>query len=278
MVRVTLRWTMIALAVALLGPIAAWLCRPIRGLDGGPVSTMLVGTAVAPAIVRTLLVFALALLFGAGVSKILGWRLGSFVAGVTLAWPAIEHSGVSQLVRIAGETPIMTKLAIEGGVLLAMVLGIAWILHRLDPGIDKLPDAVRGVVPGAGGVIAGAMAAGTLAMFVVLLVAIGDQRMQIFAAAIVGALLAGTVARFIGPGPGPVTAMLGLVLAAIAAPLLTGLMAGDDLVESAYLGSMLNLGRLTPMMWASGALIGVPIGSSWAESMLERQPQSTATA
>ena len=269
---------MIALAMALIGPVAAWLCRPIRGLDGGPVATMLVSDSVTPSIVRTLLAFVLAMAFGAIVSKFFGWKLGSFVAGVSLAWPAVEHSGVSQLIRIASETPIMTKLAVEGGLLMALALGIALVLHRLDPGIDKQENAIRGIVPGPGGVIAAALAAGTLAGIVVLLVAIGDQRMQLFASAIVGALLAGTVARFIGPGQGPEAAMLGLMLVAIIAPLLTNLMAGADLVESSYLGSLLNIGRLTPMVWVSGALIGVPIGTSWAESMLERQPQASAAS
>ena len=104
----------------------------------------------------------------------------------------------------------------------------------------------------------------------------GEERAQAFAAAVVGSILAGAVARFIGPYPGPVTAMLGLLILAVVAPLLTGMMAGADLVESAYTGSMLNLGRLTPMLWASGALVGVPIGTAWAESMFERQPQANA--
>jgi hypothetical protein len=86
------------------------------------------------------------------------------------------------------------------------------------------------------------------------------------------------VARFVGPYPGPSMAFLGLLLVAVVAPLLTRMMAGADLIEVAYNGTLLNLGRLTPMLWASGAFVGVPIGTAWAESMFEKHPQgATAT-
>ena len=262
--------------MVLVGPVAAWLCRPIRGVDGGMISTALTSASVGPAVVRAVLAMALAALFGAGVARTLGWRLGCFVAGVVLAWPAWEHAGVAQLVRATGDPSIMTTLAIEGGLMLALTLAMALALFRADPGIDRKPEALQGAVPGIGGLIAAALAAGALAGFAVLLVAMGEERAQAFAAAVVGSILAGAVARFIGPYPGPVTAMLGLLILAVVAPLLTGMMAGADLVESAYTGSMLNLGRLTPMLWASGALVGVPIGTAWAESMFERQPQANA--
>lgn len=271
MIRTTLRWMMISLAVMVVGPVAAWLCRPIRGIDGGMISTVLVGDSVGPAIIRLLLAMGLATLFGAGVSRLLGWRLGCFVAGVVLAWPAWEHTGVAQLIRSTGDPSIMTSLAIEGGALLALTLGTALLIFRVDPGIDRRPEVLPGVVPGVGGVIAAALAAGTLAGIVVLIVAIEDQRAQAFAAAVVAGIIAGTVARFIGPYPGPSTAILGLLIVAIAAPILTGMLAGPDLVEAAYDGTLLNMGRLTPMLWASGAFVGVPIGTAWAESMFERQ-------
>lgn len=276
MARTTLRWIMIAIAALVIGPIAAWLCRPMRGTDGGMISTVLVSSAVGPAVIGTLLAMAMATLFGAIVSRMLGWRLGCFVAGAALAWPAWEHAGVVQLLRESGDPSIMLKMAIEGAALLGIALGAAFLLYRVDPGIDRKPDAIKGAVSGVGGVIAAMLAAATLAGFVVLIVAIEEQRAQAFAAAAVAAIAAGTVARFIGPSPSPSAAMLGLLLAAIAAPLLTMRLAGPDLIEAAYNGSMLNLGRLTPMLWASGALVGVPIGSAWAESMFERQPQTTA--
>lgn len=268
---------MIALAVVVIGPIAAWLCGPIRGTDGGMISTALVSATVAPAIVRTLLAVGLATLFGAGVARLFGWRLGCFVAGAVLAWPAWEHAGVTQLIRETGDASIMSRLAIEGGVMMAITLSAAFLLYRVDPGIDRTPGALGGVATGIGGVIAASLAAAALAGFVVLVIATDELRAQAFAASVVGAICAGTVARFIGPSPGPSTAILGLLIAAIAAPLLTGMLAGPDLVESAYTGTLLNLGRLTPLLWASGALVGVPIGTAWAESMFERQQQSPAT-
>ena len=67
--------------------------------------------------------------------------------------------------------------------------------------------------------VAAALAAGTLAGIVVLIIAIGEQRAQAFAAAAVAGILAGTVARFIGPYPGPSTAILGLLIVAIVAPI-----------------------------------------------------------
>ena len=278
MVRTVFRWIVIALAALVVGPVAAWLCRPMRGTDGGMTATILVDSEVGPAFIRTLLAFALAMLFGAGVARVLGWRLGCFVAGVVLAWPAWEHAGVAQLIRETGEPSIMPRLAIEGALFLGAALGASFLLYRVDPGIDRKPDAMGGVVSGFGGVLAAALAAGTLASIVVLIVAIEEHRAQAFAAAAVAAIAAGTVARFVGPSPAPTTAMLGLLLAAIVAPLLTMQLAGADLIEAAYNGSMLNLGRLTPMLWASGALVGVPIGTAWAESMFERQPQPTAAA
>jgi len=278
MARTTFRWIMIAIAVLIVGPVAAWLCRPIHAADGGMPSTMLVNSSVGAAIVRTLLALALAALFGAGVSRLLGWRMGSFVAGVALAWPAWEHAGIAPLLRATADPGIMNTIAIESVVLVGLALAASLLFFRLDPGIDRRPNAIAGAVPGVGGVIAAALAAGTLAGIVALLIAIGDQRAQAFAAAAVAGIAAGTVARFIGPSQSPIVGMLGLLLAAVVAPLLTGLMAGPDLVESAYIGSMLNLGRLTPMLWASGALVGVPIGTAWAESMFDRQPQQTAVA
>jgi len=269
---------MIAIAALVIGPIAAWLCRPMRGTDGGMISTVLVGSAVGPAILGSLLAMAMATLFGALVARMLGWRLGCFVAGVTLAWPAWEHAGVVQLLRVSGDPSIMPRLAIEGAALLGLALGAAFLLYRVDPGIDRKPDAIKGVVSGVGGFVAAALAAGTLAGIVALLVAIEEQRAQAFAAAAGAAIAAGTIARFIGPSPSPTAAMLGLLLVSIVAPLLTMQLTGADLIEAAYIGSMLNLGRLTPMLWVSGALVGVPIGSAWAESMFERHEHSTVAA
>ncbi len=278
MLNATLRWIMIGLAVVVVGPLAAWLCRPIQGMDGGLTATALVSVDPGQSIIRTLLAFLLAAAFGVLVARLLGWRLGSFVAGVVIAWPAWEHAGSSQLIRMIGEPSVMTKFAIEGALLLAIALVVSLLLFKADPGIDRKPDPVKGVVEGPGGLIAASLASAVLASFLVLLIAIGEARGQAFAAAAVASVLAGTVARFVGPAPGPLTGMLGLLIAAAAAPLVTAQLAGADLVENAYTGSLLNLGRLTPMLWASGALIGVPIGTAWAESMFERQAQpSTAS-
>ncbi|MCB9847704.1 MAG: hypothetical protein H6814_04750 [Phycisphaeraceae bacterium] len=278
MARTTLRWIMIAIAVLLVGPIAAWLCRPMTGADGGLAATMLVTSETGPAIMRTLLAFALVAVFGAGVSVLMGWRLGSFVAGVALAWPAWEHAGVAQLIRETADSSIIVRLAIEGAILMSAALAVSMCCYRLDRGIDRKPGALAGAVPGIGGHIAAALAAGTLAGILALVIAIGEHRSQAFAAGVVAAIAAGCVARFIGPSQGPFAGMLGLLLTALAAPLLTRMMAGADLVESAYVGSMLNLGHLTPMLWASGALVGVPIGTAWAESMFEKQAPQSATA
>lgn len=269
---------MIGLAVVVVGPVAAWLCRPIQGMDGGYTATALVSTDPGLSIVRTLLAFLLAMVFGVLVARLLGWRLGSFVAGVVIAWPAWEHAGAAQLIRMTGEPVVMTKFAIEGGALLAVAVAVSMLLFRADPGIDRKKDPVKGVVDGVGGLIAASLASAVLASVLVLLIAIGEARGQAFAAAAVAAVLAGTGARFIGPMPGPLTGMLGLLLAAVAAPLVTAQLAGPDLVENAYTGSLLNLGRVTPLLWASGALIGVPIGTAWAESMFERQAQPSVAS
>jgi len=188
MARTVLRWILIALALAIAGPILAWLCRPIRAVDGGLTATVLVNGAVGPAILRSVLALTIVLLFGAGVSRLMGWRLGAFVAGCALAWPAWEHAGVAQLIRTMDDPGVMTMLAIEGGLLVGAVTAIAFTIHWADPGIDHRSDALRGVVPGIGGLIASALAAATLASIVVMLVAQSELRAQAFAAAVFGAI------------------------------------------------------------------------------------------
>jgi hypothetical protein len=119
------------------------------------------------------------------------------------------------------------------------------------------------------------MAALIAAALVTWLVAVEPLKGQTIAACMIAGVAAGGFSRAASPRDGaltPVPALIAMALLAAAGPLSALVVTGSSNVVSAAIGHKLfALAMPMPFDWLAGAFWGVPLGLSWAESMVEKQ-------
>jgi hypothetical protein len=100
---------------------------------------------------------------------------------------------------------------------------------------------------------------------------------QTLAAAVVAGITGTLVGRIVSHRA-PLGSFLagGLLLAAIG-PAAGAIIDGQALVERVYAGTGFTLARIMPLDWIAGILIGVPVGASWAASMVQKHAPQTAS-
>ncbi|MFY7896496.1 MAG: hypothetical protein ACOVP8_09710, partial [Phycisphaerales bacterium] len=84
----SLRWGMLLLAFAVVGPLASLPLAAVRDADGGHAMSMLVNDGVFPGVLAALLVFAAALALGAAGSFLFSTGWACAYAGIVVAWGA----------------------------------------------------------------------------------------------------------------------------------------------------------------------------------------------
>jgi len=128
----------------------------------------------------------------------------------------------------------------------------------------------------ASGETALALASGLVACGLVAWVAAQDDvKGQTIAAASFGGIAAGTLARVLAPRAAAWVVVLGAALAGVAGPMLAMQFGAERMLAGLFSddfgGSLARIGRIAPLDWAAGVLMGTPIGMSWAGSMVEKR-------
>lgn len=299
--KATVRWALFFAALLGLGPALWLLTHGLRAADGvSPTSPGLAGAAgLAIGVVVVVLLGGMGML----VARLTSLRWGVFVAGVAAAWAAAGVGGggggssgggggaLADVLRTAPASAL-GSLAVEGFVLGAVlvvgVIGMHWAAGR-RPGGDHDPAragwrggdhahrahahhrdetwAARVGLADLATSVAVAVAAGFI---VPALVAQSGLKGQTVAGALLAGLLAATAGSFLSRrwGHSPIGPAVGLAIVAGAAPLVASLMVpAGSLVRLANDGSILAAAKALPLDWVAGALLGIPLGLAWGQSL-----------
>lgn len=280
MIHATIRWAAYLTALLILGPIAGMAIGSLRASDGGLDATPLLCTAPATGIIIGVAIILGAGLVGAITARFVGWTPGMSTAGIIIAWAAWRGGDVQVMLRQTQSGATLKTLAMEGAILgIAAILAAALILAAANDLKEKSQPFARRLVgqfksglgsPGVALAIPVAIIAGAVAVW---LVAQGSLKGQVFAAGIASGILGAAAGRIVDLEAKAITFIAAAALLCVLGPI-AGLLkhgGGGGMVQAAYAGELFALANLTPMDWLAGAFVGVPIGMSWAASMIEKR-------
>ena len=268
--KVILQWVFVGVAALVVGPIAGWAVSAQLGVDGSGDATMLLGASPMVGVLGHGGAFLLAAGLGLVVTRVLGGRYGLFCAGVVLAWGAARSGRVEAVLAADPVSGVLTTLAFEGLILAAATAALAWLVCRdtQHENPAKQEKAISGetVLAIAAGLVAGGIGA--------WLAAQDDLKGQTIASAGVGGALGAVAARVFAHRSAGWAVVLGVCLAGVAGPLLASRVGLEMVLGGLFRGditrSLASLVRIAPLDWAAGALMGVPIGMTWAGSLVEK--------
>jgi hypothetical protein len=293
MSKAVLHWSLVALALFVFGPLAGSLTGSLRAADGGPAATLLVCTTPAKGVLVALGVMALAAVPGLIAARLVGVSSGMMAAGLTLAWASWRTGTVDEILRVAQSDRPLWTMAGEGalvgvlGILLAATIVAAgkpdhgFGDQEAGPADAAGPPASTATVPvrlagslklgfsghGVGVGLPAAIAAGAGAAW---LIAIEPNKGQCVVAACLAGLAAAAVGRVVEYRTPAVTLFLAMAVLAIVGPISAAFIQ-RDVVGASLAGNLFHLSYLIPLDWTAGALIGIPLGASWAASMIDKR-------
>ncbi|MEO1584267.1 MAG: hypothetical protein AAFR96_06815 [Planctomycetota bacterium] len=262
--RLAIAWIPALASAVVLGPLAGALIARLTSTDGGPHATLLVNQTP---IIGFACALGIGLLAAAG-----GWlgvrirspNVGLFSAGIVLAWAAARSGRVDEMVISSHASPF-PRLMLEGLVIALVALLLVEVIRRcrrVAPPEPALADTARATAIG--------LVAATGAAWVI---AADTHKGQTIAAAAAAGALGAAVARMMLVSIPPRTLVVIPAALAIAAPALAQVMSSDAL-ESGFAGTITRLGRIAPLDWLAGGLIGIPLGLVWTDSIAEPQPSA----
>lgn len=293
-----IRWTIYLIALFVAGPAAGALVGAVHAVDGGPASP-LVSASPGLGLASAIGAMVIALVLGLVASKVLGLGAGMTAAGLVVAWTAWRTADVEQLLRTAQSGKPLKMLAVEGVVLgiLGLVIALScWLASGKQDASElsssgasyaaKKVGGVEGRLLGMGAAlllkkifggkggpasIAVGLIAGGLAAWLIAATPLKGQ--AVFAAIAAGAFAAaaGRLVDFEAPVPAMFFPIL--ILAAVG-PLSGLVMSGTGgVLAASYKGTLFPLANISPLDWIAGGLLGIPMGTSWAGSMIEKRTQ-----
>lgn len=290
MLHSAVRWLIPILAFVVLGPVAGWLTASLRAPDGAPDATLLLSVSPMRGVLAGLGVFALALVAGAAAARMMSTRWGLFCAGLVLVWAAWGTGRVDHILGRTQSGSTLYTLSIEGLLVGALGIALAFILLRI-PTIKRAapltelhqhfhvpppPDEPRGfddkALPVA---VLAAAAAGGVAVF---LIAQDSLKGQTFAAAAIGAVFAAAAGRVVSQRLSCVAFFGAFAVLMAASPAAATLVhsGSSGVLKAALANNLFRLARPVPLDWIAGAFIGIPIGLTWAGSMIEKHHPAEA--
>ena len=193
-----------------------------------------------------------------------------FCMGLALAWGSWQTGRLPDVARAVGlENPLM-RLSVEGLIVGAgtMVVGLGVVWAGRGDERDEAGPVIgwQSLVGLAAMVIVGGLAAWGVAR--------GELVGQTFAAATAGGVFGGLAARVFGHGCSGRALLVALPLLGLAGPLIGDALLRGPFGAAVYAGStdpdrLAGIAWIMPLDWASGLLMGLPLGLSWAASMVE---------
>lgn len=253
-------WSIVALAVLVIGPLAGLCTASLSGIDGGPDATLLTSQSAAAGVLVAAGVTALTLAAGYAGARWASANVGLFAAGVVLAWAAARTGRVDIIIAVQRASPL-PRFILEGLLVALVALCVVEVLRRASRDTQREPPIGRTTWALAAGLVG----AGLTAWFI----AVEPLKGQVIAAACGAGIMGSAIARMVLMDIPPRTVLALPAILAIAGPLATTVMA-DDAVAASIDGSLFRLGYIAPLDWLAGAMIGIPIGMAWTESVVEQ--------
>ncbi len=97
---------------------------------------------------------------------------------------------------------------------------------------------------------------------------------QTIAAAIAAGAVGATVARVVAPEAARWVIATAPILLGVAGPIAAVVVHKDQVLDHAFSNRLLALAYPAPLDWLAGALLGAPMGLSWAASILHNRLES----
>lgn len=267
------------------GPLAGALLAGVRAADGGLDATALTAASPAMGLAATLGAIAIATVCGVLVALTVGGGRALFAMGLVLLWPAVQSGAVEGLLRSFQSGRVLRRLALEGAIIGAAALAGAVLVGRVAlwthtrteraDAYRKAPNPRRAAID----LIVAVAASAVAFVFVAWIFAVDGLKGQAVASAIVAGVAGGLMARLAGGEAPRWTIVLAAVAVSVWAPLWAlRLPAGMSALQAAYAGVLFPPARLVPLDWLAGALLGGPVGWSWAASALRREERDAIPA
>jgi hypothetical protein len=265
-----------------IGPVLGSLVRTLQDADGGRAFTFFVSDSPLRGAILLVIASVVALGLGLVCTRLFSLASGLFASGMTLAWCGWQLGSVDAMIRRVGGGGDLLTLAFEAAVvgIVTFVIGCLCtrIAEKLQPpalqvkapkGLAEFflreePEGNANWMGGVGAVIAASAVGCAVA---VSIFCVTTMKGQTLFAAFLGGIGAGLAAAY-AAGAMKVsirvtTPMAGMVLVGVLAPIIAYVMHGKVILDAAYADKLLAVARPVSLDWASGALLGVPIGLSW---------------
>lgn len=282
----SLRWGMLLIAFAVVGPLASLPLNAVRDVDGGHAISMFVNAGVFPGVIGAACVFAAALALGAIGAFLFSTGWACAYSGIVIAWGAYRCGTLEEIIRQARSDAPLTMLASEGLTAILFAGLIAGVIQRISAkrqGLAVMPGSliIQGDVPNLKTVTQIALAAGGVAAGVVAyLAAVTDFKGQGIFAAFFAAIIAGVATQIVAKSKGGqatvVLVVASVVIPAILGPAAAKILQGSTIVETVFAGRVIPLARVMGLDWAAGALLGAPVGLGWAGAMIDSRAEEQA--
>jgi hypothetical protein len=279
MAEAILRWSLLSLAVLIVGPAALMLLAPLTASDGvtatspilsiGPSGGMVLGLG------REVLALIMALGFGYCTAKFTSTRWGLLTAGAAAAWVAHGCGRIDEILRIDPVRGQYWMLAVEGAVLGAVAVGGAWLIAKAGeqdhlntppPGHFVPEHVLREPADSPAKLGVSTVCCLICGIAGAWLVAVSTLKGQTLAAGAIGALIAGIVSAMLHKQASAPWLVAMFACLAAACPMVAALLLPSQAVPLLTLsnsGELAGPFKLMPMDWIAGALIGLPTGAKW---------------
>ena len=201
---------------------------------------------------------------------------GMLIIGIGLGWTCLQLEPV-QTVILNGSTGLLAAEGMLWGLL--VLLMAATVLRIGGPYVNLMQNDDGSTDHWANSVAAIKLAAcGACVLPVVWLIAQSPMKGQVVIATTLGGVAAGLVGRLASPTVQPVLLFPAVCVFGALGQWVTGLWLPSDPAALVAAGQLPAIVLPLPIDYAAGALIGVPIGISWANSFLEKQDSSQSPA
>jgi hypothetical protein len=284
------QWISRALALCLIGPIAAGFAQRVFAPDGSGAHTMLTGDALGSGMLALMLVTAMVLVMGVVGGTLGGRREGLLCMGFVLGWVGWTSGRLGQVYQLAPDVLTSVMLAMETFVLMLGVVFAGSLLSR-DRSTDgyssfAFADLRAWLVSKP---MLGALGAGFVGAAVIAWLfgrtdlpgqAVGVGLLAGIFAGVLGAMASASLSEKDGHKGTPLAPMmLGMMLCGMIAPLVGIVFPGlGELPALSVQGQLPGYLAVSPAAWVMGALLGVPIGHSWVEQTHAHQAQQKTAA
>jgi len=278
------QWIARAVSLAIIGPTCARIAHGVLASDGTHQTTLLTGGSISTGFFSLITILALVGVMGIVIGRLVDRREGMLNIAFALGWVAWNSGRLGEVYRIAPEPITLIKLSIESLIIMVGVLLALALMTNPSKGLPSgYPDAgsrfdlaaIKGSLgskPGRFSLLAGILGAFVMAVLFARTDLPGQAVGVGFGCGILAGI-AGTLGATTTRGdddknePTPLPPMvIAVLIAGVLAPLIGVVFPGaGKLMGHVFIADLPGFLVISPMAWAMGALLGVPVGHSWVE-------------